>query len=120
MILNEDANALFRIYHTLEPLFNPIANCGESVLLDHVKQALFGFEIVVEAGQRHAGRAGEVAHRSSLVTLVAKHFGGMAKDLCQTAIKPGFVSSTLGAAATRCDSSGGSHNSNERSNYNAM
>ena len=89
MVENEDANSLLRIVHARQSRLQPLHNRGERVLLDQEKQPLFGFEVVVEAGQRHAAGARKVAHGGAFVSLFAEDFGGVGKDLCEAPVKAG-------------------------------
>ena len=69
--------------------FKPLDDRRERVLLDQVQQPLFGFEVVIKPGQRHAARARQIAHGSAFVSLLAEYFGGMSKDLRQATVVAG-------------------------------
>ncbi len=70
-------------------VFEPLKNSGEGMLLNQVQQALFGLEVVIEPGQRHAGGARKVAHGCAFVPLDAKHLGGMGENLREAAVETG-------------------------------
>src|SRR5208337_3013910 len=107
VILNEDADALFRIRDPLEPGLEPFKNSGEAMLLNEVQQALFGLDVVIEPRQRHASSARKVAHGSAFVSLLAENFYGMVKNLSETAVETGRrgrrknISAATGSAGCR-------------------
>ena len=60
------------------------------MFLNQVEQALFGSEVVIQAGEGHAGGARKVAHGGTFVSFFAENVGGMAEDFAQAAIETGF------------------------------
>ena len=93
--MNENSNALFGIGHASEPRLQPLHDRCESVFLDQVEQALFGFEVVVEASERHAAFAREIAHGGAFVSLFTENFGGVGEDFRETPVIAGVVGSGL-------------------------
>ena len=89
VIQNEDADALFGIRDILEPRFEFFENGGEGMFLNEIQQALFGLEVVIKPGQRHAGGARKIAHGSAFVSFDTKDFGGMVEDLSEAAVETG-------------------------------
>ncbi len=51
MVQDKHANALGRIRDFRQPLPQTVHDGAEGVLLDEVKQLLFGLEVVVQAGE---------------------------------------------------------------------
>src|ERR1700687_704411 len=70
------------------------------MLLNEVEQALFGFEVVVKSGERHAALARKIAHRRAFISLFAEDFGGMSQKLGQAPVIPSLRSS-CGAMSPR-------------------
>src|ERR1019366_254946 len=122
MILDKDSQTLARIGDAFETRFQFLNDGRESMLLNQVQQSLFGLEVVVEAGERHAGSARKVAHGSAFVSFFAEDFGGVAEDFAEAAIEAGFGGrGHVGVAAESCrpgsaDGGGSGHGSNVRSN----
>src|SRR5581483_7441107 len=50
VVQDEDANALLRVVHALQPFTEPLHDVLKCVLLDEVEEPLFGFEVVVHPG----------------------------------------------------------------------
>src|SRR5436309_10629714 len=122
VIEDENANPLLRLVRVFEPLLQPLDNRLERVLLDEIKQALLGLEIVIEPCERHTGGAGQVAHGRALVSSFVEYFNGMFED---------FGQPTVEARLRMCDAGHGPpdgnlrswrqscHSSNVRSNISA-
>ena len=89
VVEDENANALFRIAHTLQTRLQALDDGGESMLLDEVEQPLFRLEVVIKPGQRHAAGAREIAHRSAFVSLFAENFGGVGQDFGKAPVVAG-------------------------------
>ena len=122
MIEDEDADALLRIGDPFQALLELFENRGEGVFLDQVEQALFGLEVVIEAGERHAAGARKVAHGGAFIAFVAEDRGGVIEDLAHAAVEAGRGPGGAGLAGA----SGGRVaaaaviRSNVRSNYRAL
>src|SRR6476646_1671954 len=92
MVENENADALFRIGDTLESRFQPLHDGSEGMFLNEIEQPLFGFKVVVEARERHAALAREIAHGGAFVSLFTENFGGVCEYLGQPPVIAGFRS----------------------------
>ncbi len=109
MVENENPDTLFRFGAFVEPSGELFEDGCESVFLNQVEQTFFRSEIVIEARQRHAGGAGEVAHRSAFVSFFAEDFGRVAEDFAETAVETsvgggaGGTTRTSGSARPRSD-----------------
>src|SRR5579862_1655216 len=57
VVQDKKSNALFRIGNIVKSFTQKPDDCAEGVLLNEIEQLLFGLEVVVEPGQRHAARA---------------------------------------------------------------
>ena len=95
------------------------------MFLDQVEQLFLGFEVVVEAGQRHTAGAREIAHGGAFVALFVKDFGGMGEDFRAADGQNGFAG-TVPLAGDDAAEAGGPRwrwrqacFSNVRSNYTA-
>src|SRR5450759_3789274 len=100
VIQDEDADALLGIRDILKPRFELFENGGESVLLNHEQQALFGFEVVIKPRQGHAGGAGKIAHGSAFVSLEAKDLGRVIENLPEATVETGPGGRTRLSAGT--------------------
>jgi len=90
VIQNERANPPLRISFFLKPLPQALHDGSERVFLDEIEQALFGFEVVVHARERHAAVPRQVPHGCAFIALFVENVGGVRQDLCQTPVKTAF------------------------------
>src|SRR5438477_10664064 len=86
MIEDEDPDAFFRVTDIFQARFQPLYDRAEGVFLDEIEQTFFGFEIVIEARQRHTTFPREVAHGSAFVSLLAEDLGSVTENLRQAAV----------------------------------
>src|SRR5208283_443873 len=91
MVVYEYANALFRVVAGSQPFAQALDDAGKRVALDEIKQLFLGLEVVIEPGQRDAAQPGQVAHRSSFVTVAGENLGGAIENPGQTTVKPGIA-----------------------------
>ncbi len=89
MVVDEDADARFRIPASRQTLAQPLNDGGEGMLLNEIQQLLFGLEIIVETGQRDAAQARQIAHGSAFITFFGKDLGCVVENLGQTAVEAG-------------------------------
>jgi hypothetical protein len=62
-------------------------DAGERVLLNQVEQLLFALEIVVQAGERKATGAAQIANGSSLEPIVCKDVSGMMENVLKFSVE---------------------------------
>ena len=117
MVEDEHTNSLGRMLDFVQPRAEPRHDGGEGVLLDQVQQFLFGFEIVVQAGERYSAGARQIAHRCSGVAFFIEDVGGVDQYLGQAPVKTSLQTrSRTAARKLRLDWRSRGHCSNVRSN----
>src|SRR5438270_4807292 len=87
VVLDNNANSSLCVLYRCKPLAKSAQDCGKSVLLDQVEQALLRTEVVVHAGQRHLGGTGKIAHGSAFISFFAEDLGCVIANLAQLRAK---------------------------------
>src|SRR6185437_9348843 len=118
MVFNEDAYAFFRVSGCAEPLAQFINDAAKGMLLDQVQQLFFGLEVVIQSGQRHTGRAGEIAHGSAFIAFFTEDPGGMLEHPRKLPVKAAVHGFTVGFAPV-CSSTN-AHGSSGRPNFSGF
>src|SRR5713101_6033698 len=106
VIEDEDADPLLGVRDILDPRFERFENSGKCVLLNEVQEALFRLEVVIQPRQRHTGRARQIAHRCSFISLLAEDFCGMVEDLSEAPVETSLRRTTRRSAGNRDAASG--------------
>jgi hypothetical protein len=91
MIVDKDAQLFKRVIDSTGALLKPLKHAAKTMILNQKQELFFRLAVMIEAGETHARRARDIAHRSRVITLFRKDARGSAQDQFELLIVTGEV-----------------------------
>src|SRR5258708_3859386 len=80
MIVDKDAQLFKRVIDPTGAPLKPLKHAAKTMVLDQKQQLFLRLAVMIKAGETHARRARDIAHRGRVITLSRKNARGRAQN----------------------------------------